>query len=327
MTDVHIKPIGISQCNWQKHRFKIDSGACGNLMLVCMYKSLYSKDPSSNTVNSAVCLLDYTKQEIKQLGTCHVSVKFRSTVKHVHFYIVPDRLKPIIGVSDALALGLTLFHCPTYNHWQSTHTHDLTNSVDSIHPNTSPTLHTGKVNSTHQEFTLGILTKETIINHPKYSKLFTGIGRFKCKPVHIIMRQNRTPVQKPPRRVPIAMKDKFKQELDSMESQGIISKFDGSDVSLEWLYGFFIVKKPSGALCICLDPTDLNKELIRPVCDAQTMDDVIHKLKHAKYFAVFDTSKGFFHVPLDQESKLSTAMLTPFGIYVYMTDLFETCIR
>ena len=75
---------------------------------------------------------------------------------------------------------------------------------------------------------------------------------------------------------------------------------------------------------------------MRPVCSAQTMDDVIQKLKHAKYFAVFDTSKSFFHAPLDQESKLLRAMLTLFGIYIYnvlamglgnVTDLFETCIR
>ena len=48
-----------------------------------------------------------------------------------------------------------------------------------------------------------------------------------------------------------------------------------------------------------------------------------------------NTSKGFFHIPLDEESKLLTAMLTPFGINVYnvlamglsnATDLFETCI-
>ena len=66
------------------------------------------------------------------------------------------------------------------------------------------------------------------------------------------------------------------------------------------------------------------------------MDDVIEKLKGARYFAVFDTSKGFFHLPLDQESKMLTAMLTPFGIYIYnllamglsnANDLFETCIR
>ena len=85
----------------------------------------------------------------------------------MYTYVVPDRLKLTIGVSDAL--HLTSFHCPTYNDWQSTHTHDLTNSTDSIHPNTSPTLHTSKVNSTHQEFTLGKLTKETIINYLKYS--------------------------------------------------------------------------------------------------------------------------------------------------------------
>ena len=121
-----------------------------------------------------------------------------------------------------------------------------------------------------------------------------------------------------------------------METQGIISKFDGRNISPEWLNSFVFVKKPNGSLRICLDPTDLNKETVRPVCNSQTMDDVIEKLKGAKYFAVFDTSKGFFHVPLDQESKLLTAMLTPFGIFVYnvltmglsnATDLFKTGIR
>ena len=155
------------------------------------------------------------------------------------------------------------------------------------------------------------------------------------QPVHITMKQNGTPIQKPPRWVPLAMKEKFKQELDSMESQGKISKFDGCDVSPEWLNSFIIVKKPSGALRICLDLTDLNKEIIGPVCNAQTIDDVIEKLKHAKYFTVFDTIKEFFHVLLDQESKLLTVMLTLFGIFVYnmlamglsnVTDLFETCI-
>ena len=150
------------------------------------------------------------------------------------------------------------------------------------------------------------------------------------------MKQNGTPVQKPPGRVPIAMKDKFRQELDSMEAQGIISKYDGHDVSPKWLNSFVIVKKPSGALHICLDPKDLNKEILRLVGNTQTMDDVTHKLQHAKYFAIFNTSKGFFHIPLDQESKLLTAMLTSFGIYLYnisamglsnATDLFETCIR
>ena len=180
------------------------------------------------------------------------------------------------------------------------------------------------------------LTKQAIINHPKYASLFSEIGHFRCSPVHITMRQNASPVQKPPQRVPIAMKDKFKQKLDVMEVQGIISKYDGCDISQEWLNSFVIVKKPNGSLTICLDLIDLNKDISRPICNSQTMDDVVHMLKGAKFFAVFDTSKEFFHVPLDQESKLLTVPLTPFGIYVYnvlamglsnATDLFETCIQ
>ena len=104
LTDVHIKATGNEQSNWFKCRFKIDSGACGNLMPLNMFKLLYNCLQSSTSINSAVCLLDYNKKEIKQLGTCYVCIRFRSTVKRVHFYIVPDRLKPIIGVSDALAL-------------------------------------------------------------------------------------------------------------------------------------------------------------------------------------------------------------------------------
>ena len=103
LTDIYISD---KQTNWLKRRFKIDSGACGNLMPVSMYKSLYNQAPPSTSVSSAVRLLDYNRKEIKQLGTCYVYVRFRSTVKRVHFYVVPDRLRPIIGVSDALSLGL-----------------------------------------------------------------------------------------------------------------------------------------------------------------------------------------------------------------------------
>ena len=347
-------------------------------MPLSMFKLLYNRLPSSTSVNSAVCLLDYNKKEIKQLGTCYVCIRFRSTVRHVHFYVIPDRLKPISGVSDALALGLTSFHCPIYNDWQSDSHIDyvLNNYVNGTGNGTSVGTDTGTGNgngtgnrtdtcmrgsngmgsSTHKGTDTvnyntgniinghgmsmvctmpGTLTKQNVLTHLRYSHLFSGIGRFWCKPVHITVKPQSNPVQKPPRHVPIAMRDKFKQKLDSMDVQGIISKYDGRNASPEWLNSFVIVKKPNGSLCICLDPTNLNKYIVRPVCNSQTIDDVVHKLKDARYFAVFNTSKRFFHIPPDAESKVLTAMLTPFGIYVYnvlamglsnATDVFEMCI-
>ena len=195
LTNVNVKSIGVGQSHWLRERFKIDSGTCGSLMPLGMYKLLYSKEPSASTINYSVHLLDYNKQKIKQLGTCKVLVRFRTITKPVYFYVVSDRLKPIISVSDALSLGLTSFHCPVYNNWHDKQ--DLSQSIDSIQSGLKSTV------LTEQN-----LTKESIINNPKYSHLFTGIGRFKCKSVHITTKQNGVPTQKPPRKVPLAMKEK-----------------------------------------------------------------------------------------------------------------------
>ena len=121
-----------------------------------------------------------------------------------------------------------------------------------------------------------------------------------------------------------------------MVSQGILSKLDDANVNApEWLNSFVVVKKLNGKLHICLDPTDLNPYIVRPVCNARTLDEVIALLKDAVRFAVFYSTKGFFHVPLDEASKLLTAMLTPLGIYIYnvlamglsnATDIFDSCI-
>ena len=50
--------------------------------------------------------------------------------------------------------------------------------------------------------------------------------------------------------------------------------------------------------------------------------------------ACFDALKGFFHVPLDVNSKLLTALLTPIGVFIYnvlamglTNDIFQQCLR
>ena len=51
---------------------------------------------------------------------------------------------------------------------------------------------------------------------------------------------------------------------------------------------------------------------------------------------MLDSTKSFFHIPLDKASKKPMSMLTPVGIFVYnvlamglsnATDIFEKCIR
>ena len=119
--------------------------------------------------------------------------------------------------------------------------------------------------------------------------------------------------------------------------QLLVSKYDTKwNKAPEWLNSFVIVKKPNGKLHVCLDPTDLNQYTVRPICNSLTLDEIVDKLKGAVHFAVFDTTKGFFYIPMDADSQLLTAMLTPYGIYIYnvlamgladATDIFETVIH
>ena len=110
----------------------------------------------------------------------------------------------------------------------------------------------------------------------KYKKLFTGIGHIQCAPAEIKLKANALPVQKPPRRIPVAMRDEFQEEINSMVKAGILTKLDKNQ-AMEWLNSFAVVRKPSSKLRVCLDPTDLNPHIIHPVCNSNTLDDIVHK--------------------------------------------------
>ena len=86
----------------------------------------------------------------------------------------------------------------------------------------------------------------------------------------------------------------------------------------EWLNSFIIMKIPNGNLRVCLDPTDLNTHIIHPICNMRTLEEIIDMLKSSMYFAVFSSTKSFFHVPVDHESKQLMAMLTPIGFISIM---------
>ena len=58
-----------------KLRFKLDSGAHGNLMPISMCKSLFPGLPYDvlrKSIDKRVTLVAYNKQEIKQLGHCYI---------------------------------------------------------------------------------------------------------------------------------------------------------------------------------------------------------------------------------------------------------------
>ena len=124
----------------------------------------------------------------------------------------------------------------------------------------------------------------------------------------------------PVRRVPHAMQEPLKNELDKLVKEEILHKVDISE-PIEWLNSFVCIKKPNGKLRLCLDPIHLNKWIIRLRHSAKLVDDVLHNINGAKWFRVVDSTSSFFNHKLDTESGKLTTFGTPFRRYRYLRML------
>ena len=141
-----------------------------------------------------------------------------------------------------------------------------------------------------------------------YPEVFTGIGRLE-PPYHIQLEENATPVIHAPRKIPVSLRSKVRKELDEMEADGVIEKVEKPT---EWVNSLVVVENPDSSLPLCLDPRGLNKSIKREHFQLPTFEDISIRLAGATHFKL-DAKKGYWQIPLDEESTKLTTMNTPFG--------------
>ena len=108
-----------------------------------------------------------------------------------------------------------------------------------------------------------------------------------------------------------------KEELDDMESQGIIAKLKEGEPTA-WVNSLVYRRKPNGKLQICLDPKDLNRAISREHHVIPTLEEILPKLSGAKFFSIVDAKCGYWNVELDNESSYLTTFNSPFGRYRFL---------
>ena len=87
-----------------KH-FKIDSGACGNLIPLSLYLELFPNscvNDLKSTIDHKVQLVAYNKNLINQYGTCYLKIESNGCVYICKFYVVDSHFNPIVGVNKLL---------------------------------------------------------------------------------------------------------------------------------------------------------------------------------------------------------------------------------
>ena len=122
-----------------------------------------------------------------------------------------------------------------------------------------------------------------------------------------------------PRRVPVPLLSKVKEEVSQMEQMEIISKVDEPN---EWCAEMVVVPKANGKVRICVDLTKLNESILREYHSLPRVNHTLAQLDGATILGKLDANSRFWQIGLSPESAKLTTFITPFGRFCFNPLLF-----
>lgn len=135
-----------------------------------------------------------------------------------------------------------------------------------------------------------------------------------------ILLSNEEPIYESPRRLPLPERREVEKQVDQWLKEGII-RHSSSDFAS----AVVLVKKKDSTYRMCVDYRKLNRKIIKDRFPLPLIDDVLDKLHHAKVFSTLDLKNGFFHVPVEEDSRQYTSFVTYHGQFEFCRAPFGLC--
>lgn len=288
-----------------------------NVDAVCMrtYKQMFGKLSVEKVLQPEphARLTSYSGNRINCLGSINLGVGKASQTDYISqkFYVVDVQGPAVLGLPTSELLGLVQLNIDGIN------SHDSHTACD------QPDL--SKVKVVHEVH--HIPPPGTTINSVEdlkhwFPDCFDGIGCFEGEEtLHI--KSDATPFIDPPRRCPIHLRDKIKDELQRMQDMGIIRPVTNHT---DWCSSLTYAIKKDGSLRVCLDRQKLNKALKRCSHKIPTVEEITPSFAKAKYFTKLDAKAGYWSVQLATPSQELTTFRSPFGRYCFTRLPFRLCV-
>ena len=103
------------------------------------------------------------------------------------------------------------------------------------------------------------------------------------------------------RKVPIESKEAIDRELDYLIEEEIITE---QVEPTPWVSSVTFPMKPNGEVRVCLDPSNLNKAIIREHHKPMTVEEIAHELAGATVYTKANGLKAFLQIHLTHEASL-----------------------
>ncbi len=120
------------------------------------------------------------------------------------------------------------------------------------------------------------------------------------------------PVRLKPYPVPFALKDTVKDEISTMLKLGVIEPSESPYAS-----PIVLVKKKDTSIRFCIDFRKLNHITVFDAEPIPNPEEIFASLSGDQYFSRLDLTKGYWQIPLSEESRQATAFITPRGLYQF----------
>ena len=325
---------------------RLDTCTDVNLMPMAVYCLMF-KDPQLKKLTPSNMEIEtYTAEVVKIIGTCHFYLVHPESkqLSKVMFFVAKENGSILLSCRTTMELGLikpracldylppkariltstcdqlskTKFYKPIIHCTKETYNASTVPRKDNT--SNTPSIH-NMTNIDNQ-----LVTKQDHIM-AQFSDVFEGIGKFPGKPYKICLDPKILPKQMPCRPVPVHLKHTFKAEIDKMLKAGVLKPVQEAT---PWINSFVLVEGTDQhgqhKLRICLDPTNLNKAIVREPYHFKTPEDIAHLLADATILTVLDCKKGYWHQQLDEESSYLTTFNTEFGRYHYTVMPFGATV-
>ena len=130
--------------------------------------------------------------------------------------------------------------------------------------------------------------------------------------VHKVETPGQTPLRQPPYRIPEAVREGMRKEIQEMTQLGVIEHSDSP-----WASPVVLVPKKDGTTRFCVDYRRLNERTTTDAYPMPRVDELLDRIARGRYLTTIDLCKGYWQIPLAEDAIPKSAFVTPFGLYQF----------
>ena len=130
------------------------------------------------------------------------------------------------------------------------------------------------------------------------------LGNSRLPEFKIVLRED-TPIYQRPRHFPPPVISEIEEQCEELERVGVIEPSES-----EWNSPIVPVRKPDGKLRMCIDYRRVNEVTVKDRFPMRVVSECVYSMNGMKVFTKMDLVRGYYQMPIAEESRPITAFST-----------------